>query len=80
VADITRAPVSEVPPGVTEARPTEDGSAPPPKRLKFPTALTVLAIILAVVWVASFFIPSGFYQLDPSTGGPIPGTYRELPT
>ena len=24
-------------------------------------------------------IPSGRYELDPETGGPLPGTYRELP-
>src|SRR5688500_8170453 len=49
------------------------------KGFKFPTALTVLAIILGVVWVASFFIPSGIYQLHPTTRAPIPGTYTQLP-
>jgi uncharacterized ion transporter superfamily protein YfcC len=48
-------------------------------RLKFPTALTVLAIVLAVVWLGSFFIPSGVYELDEETGSPIPGTYARLP-
>ena len=42
---------------------SEEGA--PAKRLKFPTALTVLALVLLVVWVASFFIPSGVYDLDP---------------
>jgi len=50
-----------------------------PKRIKFPTALTVLAVVLGVVWLASFFIPSGVYSLDPDTGGPVPGSYHELP-
>ena len=50
------------------------------QRLKFPTALTVLAIVLIVVWVASFFIPSGVYQVNPETGDTIPGTYQELPS
>ena len=50
-----------------------------PRKLKFPTALTVLAIVLGVVWLASFFIPSGAYQIDPETGGPVPGSYQELP-
>src|SRR3954469_7605918 len=61
--------------------PAEDDSAAPPapKRFKFPTALTVLALILGLVWVASFFIPSGRYQLDPGTRRPVPGTYTELP-
>lgn len=44
----------------------------------FPTAFTVLAVILLVVWVASFVIPSGIYDTDPETGRPIPGSYREL--
>jgi len=44
----------------------------------FPTALTVLAIILIVVWIAAFFIPSGLYEVDEN--GPVPGTYQELPT
>ena len=58
---------------------TTGTSASPEQRIKFPTALTVLAIVLLTVWVASFFIPSGVYELD-ETGGPIPGTYSELPS
>lgn len=49
-------------------------------RRKFPTAFTVLAIVLLGVWLASFVIPSGAYETDPKTGGPAPGTYRELPS
>jgi uncharacterized ion transporter superfamily protein YfcC len=48
-------------------------------RFKFPTALTVLALVLAVVWLASFVIPSGVYDLD-DEGSPIPGTYHGLPS
>ena len=48
------------------------------RRFKFPTALTVLAIVLLAVWVASFFIPAGVYDIDPDTGGPVPGSYHEL--
>ena len=61
--------------------PPEDAAAAPPapKRFKFPAALTVLALLLGLVWVASFVIPSGRYQLDPGTRRPIPGTYTELP-
>lgn len=43
----------------------------------FPSALTVLAIILVVVWVAAFFIPSGYYERTPD-GDPIPGSYTEI--
>jgi uncharacterized ion transporter superfamily protein YfcC len=58
----------------------EEVAEPAPRRFKFPTALTVLAIVLAAVWIAAFFIPAGQYDIDPETGGPVPGTYHELPT
>jgi uncharacterized ion transporter superfamily protein YfcC len=58
----------------------EAAEAEAPKRIKFPTALTVLALVLLVVWLASFFVPSGRYATDPETGGPVPGTYQELPS
>jgi uncharacterized ion transporter superfamily protein YfcC len=47
------------------------------KTFAFPQALTVLAIVLLVVWVAAFFIPSGSYELD-EDGGPVPGTYQAI--
>jgi uncharacterized ion transporter superfamily protein YfcC len=47
---------------------------------RFPTAFTVLAAVLLVVWVLSFVIPSGVYDIDSSTGGPKPGTYHEIST
>lgn len=56
--------------------PPEDGR----RSIWFPTAFTVLAAILLIIWAASFFIPSGVYEIDPETGGPIPGTYQELPS
>ena len=58
-----------------DTAPPQDGA----RKLKFPTALTVLAIVLGIVWLASFFIPSGAYKIDPETGGPVPGSYQELP-
>ncbi len=51
-----------------------------PKQRRFPTAFTVLAIVLLAVWLLSFVIPSGTYEVDPKTGGPAPGTYEELPS
>ena len=50
------------------------------KRFKFPTAFTVLAAVLLLVWIASFFVPAGAYKTDPSTGAPVPGTYHKLPS
>ncbi|HET8785597.1 MAG TPA: hypothetical protein VFM38_08180 [Candidatus Limnocylindrales bacterium] len=63
-----------------EAAPESSPGDTPPKKLKFPTAFTVLAAVLLLVWVASFVVPAGSYQTDPKTGGPKPGTYAELPS
>ena len=50
------------------------------KKLRFPTAFTVLAAVLLLVWLASFFVPAGAYRTDPATDGPVPGSYHELPS
>ena len=71
-----------VPPGTTEP-PVPPPTVEPPEAGKprwFPTAFTVLAAVLLVVWVASFVIPSGAYEINPETGGPVPGTYKEIDT
>jgi hypothetical protein len=52
---------------------------PAQQTLKLPTAFTVLAAVLLVVAVASFFVPAGAYEVDPETDGRVPGTYGELP-
>ena len=60
----------------------EQSSAEPPreqKRLKFPTALTVLAIVLLVVWMASFFIPSGATSSTPRPAGRSRARYQRAP-
>ena len=59
--------------GIAGEPPTENAE----KTFAFPQALTVLAIVLLVVWVAAFFIPSGSYELD-EDGGPVPGTYQAI--
>ena len=51
-----------------------------PKRRRFPTAFTVLAGVLLLVWIASFFVPAGAYKIDAETAGPVPGSYHELPS
>jgi uncharacterized ion transporter superfamily protein YfcC len=58
--------------------PPADVPATPAKQLKFPTAFTVLAAVLLLVWVASFFVPAGAYDIDTKTDGPKPGTYHRL--
>jgi uncharacterized ion transporter superfamily protein YfcC len=74
VADTTipaappRPPAAEEPPAPPEA---------PKRSFKFPTAFTVLAIVLVLVWIAAFFVPAGIYNKDAS-GSPVPGTYHKL--
>src|SRR4051812_49848387 len=57
----------------------EDPSAASKSRFRFPTAFTVLFLVLVLVWVAAFFVPAGKYQTD-AAGSPVPGTYHELPS
>jgi len=59
---------------------SDEDQEPIAKKRRFPTAFTVLAIVLLAVWGLSFVIPSGKYEIDPKTGGPTPGTYTELPS
>jgi uncharacterized ion transporter superfamily protein YfcC len=66
---------SEAPP----PEPPGSGDAErPAKTFKFPTAFTVLAAVLLLVWIAAFFVPAGVYKTDAS-GSPTPGTYHKLP-
>jgi uncharacterized ion transporter superfamily protein YfcC len=53
-----------------------DVGAEPAKR-GFPSPLTTLTLILVLVWVAAFFIPSGQYRLD-DAGSPIAGSYERV--
>jgi uncharacterized ion transporter superfamily protein YfcC len=75
MADLTREPVDAQP----EAQPPgpPEAEAPAKKTLRFPTAFTVLAAVLLLVWIAAFFVPAGAY--DTKDGGPVPGTYHRLP-
>ena len=43
----------------------------------FPAPITILLLVLILVWVATFFIPSGQYQLDAS-GSPIAGSFQNI--
>ena len=54
-------------------------STPAPKRTPgFPAPVTILTVVLILVWIAAFFIPSGQYRLD-ETGSPIPGSFQTVP-
>src|SRR5262245_14587940 len=41
----------------------------------FPAPVTIVTFVLILVWIATFFIPSGQYKLDGS-GSPIAGSFR----
>ena len=49
------------------------------RKFEFPTAVTTLALVAALVWVAAQFLPSGAYETD-ADGSPIPGTFRRIPS
>jgi len=77
---VTQPPVDEPSGSDTTAQPERVAPEPSPEKkggFKFPTALTVLFLILGLVWVAAFFIPSGVYERTPE-GDPIPGSYTEI--
>ena len=46
-------------------------------RFKFPTAYTVLFILLILVVIATWIIPAGQYDLN-ADGEPIPGSYHSV--
>src|SRR3954464_8937464 len=77
MSDAVGTPTLEPPPPASE--PTPPPEEPKGKHFKFPTAFTVLAIVLLLVWIASFFVPAGVYKTDAS-GSPVPGTYHKLPS
>jgi len=51
----------------------------PKSGFKFPGAVTTLAIVTVLVWVAVLFIPAGRYQHD-ADGSPVPGTFQQIPS
>jgi len=50
----------------------------PKRKFSFPTAFTILFILIIVVALATWIIPSGSYDYNPE-GEPIPGTYHSVP-
>src|SRR4051794_3302658 len=53
------------------------GSSEQAKGGGFSTPITILVLVL--VWLATFFIPSDQYQLD-ATGSPIAGSFQNIPS
>ena len=60
----------------------EDGAGVERKRrLRFPTAFTVLFFVLVLVWILTFIITPGTYSYVSCDGGPpkpIPGTFHDV--
>lgn len=57
--------------------PAQAPGTPKKKGFQFPSAVTVLAIVAILVWLAAFLIPAGTYQHD-ADGAPIAGSYQQI--
>ncbi|WP_255220930.1 hypothetical protein [Nocardia cyriacigeorgica] len=56
---------------------TEEPGGKQRKKFEFPGAVTVLAIVMVLVWLAALFIPAGEYRTD-ADGAPIPGSFDRV--
>jgi uncharacterized ion transporter superfamily protein YfcC len=58
---------------------TSEADEPPagPEKRGFPTAVTVLTLVMVAVWLLAIVITPGAYDRDES-GAPIPGTYQQV--
>lgn len=61
----------------TEAAADVEQAAPEKKKREFPSAITVLALVTVLVWVAAIFIPSGQYERD-ADGSPVAGSFEQV--
>ncbi|WP_327134448.1 TIGR00366 family protein [Streptomyces sp. NBC_01343] len=70
--------VQSAPASPQPARARTDSGAPdaPRRRLRFPSAFTVLIAVTVAVWALTFVIPAGRY--DTKDGSPVPGTYHSV--
>jgi uncharacterized ion transporter superfamily protein YfcC len=48
------------------------------RKFTFPSAFTILFILLVLIALATWIVPAGSYQYD-AEGAPIPGTYAAVP-
>src|SRR5262249_42776843 len=55
-------------------------AAPEPKKSGFslPSAYTILFALIVLAAIATWIIPAGIYNLNATTGQPIPGTYHAV--
>ena len=49
----------------------------PKKKFSFPSAFTILFLLLVVIALATWVVPAGSYDYD-ENGSPIPGTYHQV--
>ena len=56
---------------------TDTPSQPRKGGFGFPSAVTTLAIVTVLVWIAALFVPAGKYDTD-ADGSPIPGSYQRI--
>jgi len=62
-----------------EAAASLQPAAPEPKSgLRLPSAYTILFALIVLAAIATWVIPAGVYNLNATTGEPIPGTYHEV--
>ncbi len=64
---------------VVDVDESEQTSEPEKKRhFTLPSAYTILFALIVLSAIATWIIPAGVYNTDPSTGEPVPGTYHEV--
>ncbi|MBW5480606.1 YfcC family protein [Streptomyces bambusae] len=67
-------PSAPASPQPTGARPDSGAPDGPRRRLRFPSAFSVLVAVTVAVWALTFVIPAGRY--DTKDGSPVPGSYH----
>ena len=58
----------------TDPNPTP---TPAKKKFEFPGAVTMLAFVTVLVWVAALIIPAGRFGVD-ADGSPVPGSFETV--
>ncbi|MFI6055010.1 YfcC family protein [Streptomyces violascens] len=75
---MTTGPPAGQPPQVPPPEPPFEEPTPSKTGgFRFPSALTILAIVTVAVWILAFVIPSGAYDRN-ADGAPVEGTYHRV--
>jgi len=62
---------------VDDVAPEGDLDGGQKKKFEFPSAITILVLVVLFMWVVTLFIPAGTYETD-ADGAPIAGTYEQI--